>query len=92
MRFAPGRSPGEAAWWLHCTTPSGSVITLARCGKPASWYTPKARQVAPFGSKSDSWGIATPRCSRKAFWDQDASQETPNSRAPAAWNSSSTSL
>jgi hypothetical protein len=34
IRFAPGRSLGEAASWLQRTVPSGSVTTSARCGKP----------------------------------------------------------
>ena len=47
MRFAPGSSPGLSATWLYCTTPSGSMITIARLEKPAgSKYAPNAREAA----------------------------------------------
>ncbi len=54
-------SPGEAASWLHSTTPSGPMSTSARCGKPPGCRTPNARQAAPLGSKSESCSISTPR-------------------------------
>ena len=66
----------------NATTPSGPTITSARCGKPPGWYTPKARQAAPLGSKSDSCWMLTPSFSRNAVCDQLASQETPYMVAP----------
>ena len=69
IRFAPGRSPGEAASWLHWTTASGPIITSARCGKPPGCSTPNARQAAPLGSKSESWAISMPSCFRNASWE-----------------------
>src|SRR5687768_2898023 len=67
MRFAPGSSLGERAWWLHLTTPSGPMTTRARCGNPPGCRTPKARHVAPLGSKSDSCSMSMPSWSLKAF-------------------------
>jgi hypothetical protein len=44
-------------------------------------YAPNFFAVAPLGSKSDSCGIETPSCSRKAFCESVASVETPYSFA-----------
>ena len=90
MRFAPGRSPGEAARCDQATTPSGSTTTRARFVMPAgSKYAPKARAVAPLGSKSESCSIDTPSFSRNAAWAGVASVDTAYITAPRARSSSS---
>src|SRR4051794_3429484 len=67
IRFAPGRSPSDAARCDHRTTPSGPTMTKARAEQPrAANHAPNARDASPFGSKSDSCSIAIPSFSRNA--------------------------
>ncbi len=78
---ARGRRGRRRAGWRRAGRPAtpprsssarrrpASVRTSARCGKPPGCRTPNARQVAPFGSKSESCSIAMPSCCLNACWE-----------------------